>query len=154
MGKLWRLSDAKLDVFGWRIERHYSRILEKRHLSGMTTFPFHYRCCIPFQCITLYKRAGLRALAWSVGTYCFPLQYVTMHDSGVLGLAWSGAADSASLLKSLLYSQRPSWHVTQPPARELLSPFVFAVFVFHFFFTEVARDGTPPRGSQRVEGSG
>ena len=49
------------------------------------------------------------------------------HCDGVLGLAYSPVADSASLLKSLLTSARPSWHVKQPKTREMLAPAVFSL---------------------------
>ena len=49
------------------------------------------------------------------------------HCDGVLGLAYSPVEDSASLLKSLLTSARPSWHVEQPKTREMLAPAVFSL---------------------------
>eukprot|EP00802_Teleaulax_amphioxeia_P011151 Tamp_11181.p1 GENE.Tamp_11181~~Tamp_11181.p1 ORF type:complete len:640 (-),score=84.96 Tamp_11181:27-1775(-) len=46
---------------------------------------------------------------------------------GVLGLAYSPAPDSASLLKSLFFPRRPSWNISEPRGREALTPHVFAL---------------------------
>ncbi len=46
---------------------------------------------------------------------------------GVLGLAFSPAPDSASLLKSLFSPRRPSWGVEEPQGRESFTPQVFAL---------------------------
>jgi hypothetical protein len=50
------------------------------------------------------------------------------NTDGVLGLAYSSATGSASLLRTLSQSARTSWGVQQPSEFRRLRPLVFAVF--------------------------